>query len=110
MHVIGGCQARLHRKNYLLIKSVLTIARDTRLVRQATGDGYLDELSEEARREPAWSRMPHSIQALFDGLRFVNPLQLCGKKSLKEITGGEIADYVAEFFEKNSRRPGLLSR
>jgi signal transduction histidine kinase len=59
---------------------------------------HLNSMSDEAREEPAWQDLRASIQALFDRLRFVTPLQLSGKRFLKEISGAEIADYVAEFF------------
>jgi signal transduction histidine kinase len=44
-------------------------------------------------------KLQDSIKALFDRLRFVTPLQLSGRRFLKEMTGAEIADYVNEFFE-----------
>jgi hypothetical protein len=59
---------------------------------------HLNSMSEEAKDEPAWHELGTSIQALFDRLRFVTPLQLSGKQFLKEISGAEIADYVTKFF------------
>jgi signal transduction histidine kinase len=56
------------------------------------------------RSSPQQKKLQDSIKALFDRLRFVTPLQLSGKRFLKDITGEEIARYVNEFFEARFRR------
>ena len=61
-----------------------------------------DEISRHLKAIPAGlqqKKLQDSIKALFDRLRFVTPLQLSGRRFLKEITGEEIETYVNEFFE-----------
>lgn len=53
---------------------------------------------------PQQKKLRDSVKALFDRMRFVTPLQLSGKRFLKEITGEEIANYVSEFFETRFQR------
>jgi Histidine kinase-, DNA gyrase B-, and HSP90-like ATPase len=49
---------------------------------------YLSALPSSAQQK----KLQESIKALFDRLRFVTPLQLSGKRFLKDLTGEEIAN------------------
>lgn len=66
-----------------------------------------DEISRNLKTlppSPQLKKLQDSIKALFDRLKFVTPLQLSGRRFFKEMTGGEIADYVSEFFEARFQR------
>jgi signal transduction histidine kinase len=41
--------------------------------------------------------------ALADKLRFLAPLKIAGYRNRERITGAEVADYIAEFFERRFR-------
>jgi signal transduction histidine kinase len=59
---------------------------------------HLDSLPAPVKASKEWRSLRDAIRALFDRLRFVTPLQLSGRRFLKEITGEDIAKYIQEFF------------
>ena len=72
-----------------------------------------DEINRHLKALPAspqLKKLQDSIKALFERLRFVTPLQLSGRRFLKEMTGAEIADYIAEFFEARFQRAKVTFR
>jgi len=67
---------------------------------------YDDILGSGLRRLPAEVResapakdIEFAYEGLTDQLRFLSPLRLAGQKIQRWITGGEIADYVGDFFK-----------
>jgi signal transduction histidine kinase len=64
----------------------------------------LNALPSEIQAKKPYRDLRDSIKALFDRLRFMTPLQLSGKRFLKDLTGDDIANYVQEFFETRFQR------
>jgi signal transduction histidine kinase len=69
---------------------------------------HLNALPGEVQQKKPWRDLRDSIKALFERLRFVTPLQLSGKRFMQDLTGGQIADYVAEFFEARFQRAKVV--
>lgn len=59
----------------------------------------LRRLPAEIRESSAAKDIEFGYEGLTDQLRFLSPLRLAGQKIQRWITGGEIADYLREFFK-----------
>ena len=57
------------------------------------------KLPDSIRQSSAAKDIEFGYEGLTDQLRFLSPLRLAGQKIQKWLTGGEIADYLAEFFK-----------
>lgn len=58
----------------------------------------LGKLPAAVRSSDAYVQALRSHQALADRLRFLTPMKIGGYRARERITGGQIADYVEEFF------------
>lgn len=63
----------------------------------------LGRLPDEVRRSSAYKLALEAHNSLADRLRFLSPLKIAGYRSRTPISGGEIADYVGEYFERTMR-------
>ena len=61
---------------------------------------HLNKLPESVREAPAYKQALRSYLALADRLRFLSPLKIGGYRAREEITGGQIAEYIEDFFSK----------
>jgi signal transduction histidine kinase len=65
---------------------------------------HLDAMPSGVQQSKPWRNLRDSIKALFERLRFVTPLQLSGRRFLKDLTGEEIEKYVYQFFTARFQR------
>jgi signal transduction histidine kinase len=60
----------------------------------------LGKLPTAAKATPAFKLAYEAHAALADKLRFLAPLKIAGYRNRERITGAEISDYIAEFFDR----------
>jgi signal transduction histidine kinase len=63
----------------------------------------LDKLPGEIKALRPYKLAYEAHSALTEKLKFLAPLKIAGYRNRERITGGEIADYVTEFFERRLR-------
>jgi signal transduction histidine kinase len=63
----------------------------------------LNNLPPEVKSSRAFKHAFEAHSALTDKLKFLAPLKIAGYRNRERITGGEISDYVAEFFRRRFR-------
>lgn len=66
----------------------------------------LERLPDEARNSGPFKRALAAHHAITDRLRFLSPLQLAGYRSRQTIAGGDIADFIADFFDRRFEQVG----
>ncbi len=67
----------------------------------------LKRLPEAARRTASYKRAHTAFASLVDRFRFLTPLSVATYRARRDITGEEIAGYVAEFFVRRFESSGV---
>lgn len=100
MEEAGDMRAELDRLNSLaqLGIAVEIVVHELQAYDDIIGSG-LRRLSAEVRESKAARDIEFGYEGLTDQLRFLSPLRLAGQKIQRWITGGEISDYLSEFFK-----------
>lgn len=104
----GEMRTELDRLNALaqLGIAVEIVGHELEALDNIIGSG-LRRLPPEVRESRAAKDIEFGYEGLTDQLRFLSPLKLTGNKTQEWITGGEIADYVLEFFKLPLARQGI---
>jgi signal transduction histidine kinase len=97
---VGELTNEIERLNSLaqLGIAVEIVGHELQNYEEYIGSG-LRGLPSSVRGSPAAKDIEFGYQGLADQLRFLSPLRLAGERVQAWITGGEIFDYVAEFFK-----------
>lgn len=105
MEELGDMRAELDRLNALaqLGIAVEIVGHELQSYDDIIGSA-IKRLPEEVRQSKAVRDIEFGYDGLTDQLRFLSPLRLAGQRIQRWITGGEIADYLAEFFKLNLSR------
>ncbi|MCY3803001.1 MAG: ATP-binding protein [Gammaproteobacteria bacterium] len=96
---IGDLREELDRLNGLaqLGIAVEIVGHELQSYDDIIGSG-LDRLPKKVRTSQAAKDIEFGYEGLTDQLRFLSPLRLAGRKVQQWISGGEIVDYLSEFF------------
>lgn len=100
MEEIGEVRDELERLNSLaqLGIAVEIVGHELQSYDDIIGSG-LKRLPGSVRTSSAVQDIEFGYEGLTDQLRFLSPLRLAGQKIQRWITGGDIADYVSDFFK-----------
>ena len=100
MEEAGDMRAELDRLNSLaqLGIAVEIVGHELQAYDDIIG-AALRRLPSDIRESKAAKDIAFGYEGLTDQLRFLSPLRLAGQKIQRWITGGEIADYLGEFFK-----------
>ena len=100
MEEAGDMRAELDRLNSLaqLGIAVEIVGHELQSYDDIIGAG-LRRLPADVRDSKPAKDIEFGYEGLTDQLRFLSPLRLAGQKIQRWITGGEIADYLEEFFK-----------
>lgn len=100
MEEIGEVRDEMERLNSLaqLGIAVEIVGHELQSYDDIIGSG-LKRLPENVRTSSAVQDIEFGYEGLTDQLRFLSPLRLAGQKIQRWITGGDIADYVSDFFK-----------
>ena len=100
MEEIGEVRDELERLNSLaqLGIAVEIVGHELQSYDDIIGSG-LKRLPGNVRTSSAVQDIEFGYEGLTDQLRFLSPLRLAGQKIQRWITGGDIADYVSDFFK-----------
>jgi signal transduction histidine kinase len=108
MEELGDMRAELERLNSLaqLGIAVEIVGHELQAYDDIIGSA-LERLPAEVRKSKAGKDIEFGYDGLTDQLRFLSPLRIAGQRVQRWITGGEIADYMAEFFKLHLSRANI---
>jgi len=108
MEEVDDLRVELDRLNSLaqLGIAVEIVGHELQAYDDIIGSG-IRALPESVRDTKAMKDIEFGFDGLTDQLRFLSPLRLAGQRIQRWITGGEVAEYLSEFFKLNLAKGGI---